>query len=84
MGIPHRTRSLQAAALVVLASAGLIAGAPAASASTLTASLTCETYPLGFDCDGFASGGTGGYTFTWSRPTASRTDTATSSSAVFA
>ena len=80
IGIPHRTRSLQAAALVVLSGAGMISSASPAYATALTiTSLSCESRPVGYLCDGWASGGTGTYTFTWNRATRTRSDYATGS-----
>jgi hypothetical protein len=76
MGIP---RSISAA-LVVLGAAGLVTSAAPAYATALSiTSLSCESRPVGYLCDGWASGGTGSYTFTWSKATRTRSDYATGS-----
>jgi hypothetical protein len=80
MGIPHRARSLQTAALIVLSGAGLITSAAPAYATTLTVtSLSCESRPVGYACDGWVSGGTGVYSYAWNRTTRTRSDYATGS-----
>ncbi len=80
MGISHRSRSISAAALAVAGTAGLITSAAPAYATALTiTSLSCESRPVGYLCDGWASGGTGSYTFTWSKATRTRSDYATGS-----
>jgi hypothetical protein len=80
MGTFPRTRSLQAAALVVLSSAGLISSATPAFATALSiTSLSCESRPVGYLCDGWATGGTGVYTSSWSKATRTRSDYATGS-----
>jgi len=80
MGTFSRTRPLHAAALVVLSGAGLVAGATPAYASALSiTSLSCESRPVGYLCDGWASGGTGSYTYSWSKATRTRSDYATGS-----
>jgi hypothetical protein len=80
MRTARHIRSMEVTAVVALAVGSVISSAPPASATTLTASVTCESRPIGFSCDGYASGGTGVYTFSWSKPTNTRTDLATSSS----
>jgi hypothetical protein len=78
MGTFPRTRSLQAAALVVLSSAGLISSATPAFATALSiTSLSCESRPVGYLCDGWASGGTG--VSSWSKATRTSSDYATGS-----
>lgn len=61
----HRSRSLAVAALAII---GLgISNPLPAHASTLTATLGCETLVSGFMCDGYVSGGIPQYTYTWNQ-----------------
>ena len=79
MSSSHRRRSILVAALVALGSFGMASQPQPAIAATLTASLSCETTRIGFLCDGYVSGGTGSYTYSWNILTRSRYDGAASS-----
>jgi len=72
MPTPRRIRSLTLAGLAVL---GLgVSPVPAyATALTITA-LSCEAEPAGVLCDGWVSGGTPAYTYTWNPATNYRHD----------
>lgn len=70
-----RTRSSKLAVVVGLGIASVIASAPPAFADTLTVtSMDCEGRPVGALCDAYVAGGTGGYTYSWSRYTRTRSD----------
>jgi len=47
---------------------------PAVAATLTVTALSCEAVRISFLCDGYVSGGTGSYTYTWSIPTKSRYD----------
>jgi len=80
MGISHRSRSISAAALAVAGAAGLVTSAAPAYATALTVtSVSCESRPVGYACDGWVSGGTGVYSYAWNRTTRTRSDYATGS-----
>ncbi|HEY0735800.1 MAG TPA: hypothetical protein VGD69_12890 [Herpetosiphonaceae bacterium] len=74
-----RRQSILIAALVALGSFGIASQPQPAVASTLTATLGCETLRTGFICDGYVSGGTGIYTYSWNILYKSRYDGAASS-----
>ncbi|MBV9787497.1 MAG: hypothetical protein JOZ51_04955 [Chloroflexi bacterium] len=79
MSSSHCRRSILIAALVALGSFGMASQPQAAIASTLTATLSCETLRTAFLCDGYASGGTGVYSYSWNVAYKSRYDGAASS-----
>ena len=80
MRTTRRTRSSKVAVVVGLGIASMIGSAPPAFATAVTiTSMGCESRPVGALCEGYVSGGTGSYTFTWSRATRTRSDYANGS-----
>ena len=74
----RRIRSLIVAALAVLG-LGLSSPAPAFASTLAVTGLGCETSLQGFFCDGYVSGGTGTYTYTWNQAYYARSDYASGS-----
>jgi hypothetical protein len=70
MRTARRTRSLKVATLVGVSIASMLSSPLPAHATTLTiVSVGCERLWGGMMCDGTISGGTGGYTYSWSDTT---------------
>lgn len=62
----HHRSSVTLTLVVLLGSLGLgMFTRPVAAATLTITSLSCETLVSGFRCDGWVSGGTGSYTYTW-------------------
>jgi hypothetical protein len=60
-----------------------ISAAPAYATTLAVTSLTCETGVRALYCDGWVSGGTGVYTYTWSPASSLRHDYATHSEVTY-
>lgn len=74
MRTARRIRSLKVAVMVGVGVASMISPLPAHATTLTITGLSCSRNPMGMQCEGTVSGGTGGYTFTWSQTAQSRYD----------
>jgi hypothetical protein len=70
----RRTRSLKVAVMVGVGLASMISPLPAHATTLTITELGCERTIRGMRCEGWVSGGTGSYTFTWSETAQTRSD----------
>lgn len=74
MSSARRIRSLKVAVLVGVGVASMISPLPAHATTLTITELGCERTLRGARCEGYVSGGTGSYTFTWSETAQTRYD----------
>ncbi len=74
MRTARRIRSLRVAVMVGVGVASMINPLPAHATTLTITDLFCERTLMGMRCEGYVSGGTGGYTFTWSETAQYRSD----------
>ncbi|HEX8081345.1 MAG TPA: hypothetical protein VF557_14135 [Jatrophihabitans sp.] len=74
MRTARRIRSLKVAVMIGVGLASMIAPLPAHATALTITELGCERTLWGARCEGHVSGGTGGYTFTWSETAQTRSD----------
>lgn len=74
MRTARRIRSLKIAVVAGVGVASMLTPLPAHATTLTITELACHRNHMGMQCEGAVSGGTGVYTFTWSRTAQSRYD----------